>query len=402
MARKGENIYKRKDGRWEGRYIRGRGPDGRAHYGYVYAGTYRDVRAKLLRAAAFEGDGDPGGAGRPALLRDVSEAWLSSARQQVKESSYSKYRTLLEVHLLPGLGDVPLPALTHERIESHCLALLSSGGSSRAGLAPKTVSDALSVLRSVLRFARRLGHEVPWDGSTVRIRSEPHQIRVLSLNEQEALCRYLAAHPTPRNAGVLISLFAGLRVGEVCALHWEDVSLREGTIHVRRTMQRIRDAGDAGPRTRVIVTPPKSPCSVRIIPLPRERTALLAALPGPHSGYFLTGSPVEYVEPRTMQNHFKRVLAESRVADANYHALRHTFATRCVELGFDVKSLSEILGHSGVNLTMNRYVHPSMEHKRESMQRLSGLFAPAPAEPDGGFDGKSHKNPADFARNYHF
>ena len=103
-----------------------------------------------------------------------------------------------------------------------------------------------------------------------------------------------------------------------------------------------------------------------------------------------------------MQNHFKRVLAESRVADANYHALRHTFATRCVELGFDVKSLSEILGHSGVNLTMNRYVHPSMEHKRESMQRLSGLVAPAPAEPDGGFDGKSHKNPADFARNYHF
>ena len=180
------------------------------------------------------------------------------------------------------------------------------------------------------------------------------------------------------NIGILVCLFTGIRVGELCALKWEDISFSEKTLYIHRTMQRIQiehtQPNQEGARTKVIVTNPKSQCSVRTIPLPDKLVRILKSVPNTSSGYFLTSSETKWIEPRTMQNHFKRLLKCCEVKDANYHTLRHTFATRCVELGFDVKSLSEILGHASVNITMNRYVHPSMQLKRENMQRLSSLF----------------------------
>ena len=139
-------------------------------------------------------------------------------------------------------------------------------------------------------------------------------------------------------------------------------------------MQRVQDKSGKNGRTKIVVTTPKSPCSIRTIPIPEELMQILISFQTSRTGYFLTGSCQKYMEPRTMQNRFKAALKNCSVSNANYHALRHTFATRCVELGFDVKSLSEILGHANVNITMNRYVHPSMELKKANMQRLSGLF----------------------------
>lgn len=200
---------------------------------------------------------------------------------------------------------------------------------------------------------------------------------MLTPSEQTALCRYLTADLTHRNAGILLSLYAGLRVGEVCALRWEDFVLEDRLLYVRRTMQRLQNLSPDGPRTMIVETPPKSATSVRTIPMPEELVRILLSLPGRHEGYFLTGSLTQCVEPRVMQYHFSRVIAACGIDKANYHALRHTFATRCVELGFDVKSLSELLGHSTVTMTMDRYVHPTMEHKRTHMQRLSAQMAAA-------------------------
>ncbi|MFR0985310.1 MAG: site-specific integrase [Frisingicoccus sp.] len=196
----------------------------------------------------------------------------------------------------------------------------------------------------------------------------------MSRKEQEKLCQYLYSDLNACNIGILISLFTGLRVGEICALRWEDISISEQTIHICRTMQRIQDKSGKNGRTKIVVTTPKSPCSIRTIPIPEELMQILISFQTSRTGYFLTGSCQKYMEPRTMQNRFKAALKNCSVSNANYHALRHTFATRCVELGFDVKSLSEILGHANVNITMNRYVHPSMELKKANMQRLSGLF----------------------------
>ena len=200
-------------------------------------------------------------------------------------------------------------------------------------------------------------------------------MRVLSQAEQDCLSKYLCEKPDGYRIGILLCLYTGLRVGELCALRWEDVNLTEQTLSVRNTIQRVQNLSNTGSRTKIIITPPKSICSQRVIPLPAQLNVMLAEYRRVSTGYVLTNSDARFVEPRTMQNHFKRALKDCGIKPANFHALRHTFATRCVELGFDVKSLSEILGHTSVNITMNRYVHPSMALKKENMQRLSGLIA---------------------------
>lgn len=359
MSRKGENIYHRKDGRWEGRYLK-HIPGEKPKYGYVYAQTYRECREKQ-RAAAAQWRAESPKPQTATRFCGVAEQWERQLEGQVKESTQVKYHQILHKHLLPVFGDLLLTGITHQRIEEASRQLLHT-------LSPRTVADVLSVLRSILRFAMLRGEPIATDGSSVRIRRQPKPIRVLSPGEQQALICHLLSDPTPRNIGILLSLHTGLRLGELCALCWEDISLPERLLHVRHTAQRIQNLYTEKPRTRIIVTAPKSPDSIRTIPLTPDMVRLLHSLPGPRRGYFLSGATI--TEPRTMQHHFARAARASGIAGATFHTLRHTFATRCVELGFDTKSLSEILGHSTVNLTLNRYVHPTMDLKRCNMQRL--------------------------------
>lgn len=374
MSRKGENIYKRKDGRWEGRYLK-RTPDGKSRYGYVYAASYREVKSRLQKAAVLWQTNPPREKDDSMTLRAVSRRWEENISQQVKESTFVKYHGIVNSHLIPALGDVHVEDMTHELIESFALTLLRGEAKNGRPLAPRTVSDVLCVLRSILRFARRAGAIIPCDGSSVRIRRPKVEIRVLTRHEQDILIRYLYNNISAKNAGILLSLFAGLRVGELCALRWEDIALEDRLLYVRHTMQRIQNLEPEGPRTRVVITTPKTATSIRTIPLPEDLAETLENLPGERRGFFLTGREDAFSEPRVMQYHFRRCLERCGLDYANYHALRHTFATRCVELGFDVKCLSELLGHSTVTMTMDRYVHPTLDHKREHMQRLSELIS---------------------------
>lgn len=374
MPRKGENIYKRKDGRWEGRYIKSRSLEGKPVYGYVYAKTYRDVKAKL-HATSYSPSVVPEPALSPDLFGTLAQEWLNSTRLQTKESTVNKYRNLLDSYILPACGKQPLSGFSYDYIEDHCQKLLSSGGKSGCGLSPKTVSDTLSVIRNVLKFAIKKGKTVPCDGSNIQIKQAQKGMRVLSKTEQEKLCQYLYSDLNSYNIGILLCLFTGLRVGEICALRWEDISFSEQVIYVHQTLQRIQDKSHTGKKTRIVITTPKSACSIRTIPIPDALLKTLKASKTVSTGYVLTNSSDRFVEPRTMQNRFKMALKKAAIDPANFHTLRHTFATRCIELGFDVKSLSEILGHATVNITMNRYVHPTLELKKENMQKLSSLLA---------------------------
>lgn len=377
MPRKGENIYKRKDGRWEGRYIKSKSVSGKTQYGYVYARTYREVKNKLSYALSSKGKEDTTekNIGAMVCFYDIAKEWFSMIQPQIKESTRVKYKNLLNSYILPELRDIPLGNITRECIEACCNELLLTGGCKGTGLSPKTVSDVLSLIRNILRYSAGKGNVTPCDAKSIVVKQNAKEMRILSRNEQEQLCQYLYLNLDAKNMGILICLFTGLRIGEICALKWEDISFSDRTIYVHQTMQRIQTDCYPERKTKVIVSTPKSSCSIRRIPISDDLTRIISDFGGRKNGYVLTGSEKKYVEPRTMQNHFKRVLQDSSLAPANYHALRHTFATRCVEVGFDVKSLSEILGHASVNITMNRYVHPSMELKRENMQRLSSLFA---------------------------
>lgn len=378
MAKRGENIYRRKDGRWEGRYIKGRTPAGKAVYGYVYAYTYREVRSRLQQCTVrLAGDRTAGceGEREQFCFYILTEEWFRCIKPLTKESTYRKYKNLWKSYICPELGNMQISEISLNVLNAYCQKLLVSGGYSGKGLSAKTVADILSLIRGIFRFCAGRDIPVPCDTKAVVIRQPAKKMRVFTLKEQQKICDHVCLNPCLPNLGILICLFTGIRIGEVCALKWEDISLSEKTLYIHQTMQRLQTGAGSGAKTKVMVTTPKSACSIRTIPLPDGLVRVIQAADVRDSGYFLTGSDTKWVEPRTMQNYFKRLLKNCSIENTNYHTLRHTFATRCVELGFDVKSLSEILGHASVQITMNRYVHPSMQMKRNNMQRLSDLIA---------------------------
>lgn len=373
MSRKGENIYKRKDGRWEGRYIKER-VDGKARYRSVYAGSYREVKEKLHIAKKLLETADEPEEKSAGKMAEVSEKWLEDIAGTLKESSIVKYEDLLRCYILPEFGEHDFSRITNRQIIDFSSSLLLKGGMDGQGLAPSTVLEVMSALSSMRIYALKREYKIAFSTECVSIRREAKEIRVFSVEEEKKLISWLKNNPDFTSLGILLCLFTGIRLGELCALGWDDIDLQENVLHIRKTMQRIRVKEQDKRKTDVKIFEPKSTSSIRDIPLPANIRKLLGKYCQP-GAFFLTGQKDCFVEPRTMQNRFKAVLQACGIADANFHAIRHTFATRCVELGFDVKSLSEILGHASVAITMNRYVHPSMALKSENMARLDELFA---------------------------
>lgn len=374
MPRTGENIYRRKDGRWEGRYIKERS-SARIRYGYVYGKSYREVKGRLFQIrAAWEVKQKASQKKRDDTIANIAEEWLRCSSPLFRESTVAKYHSLLRSYILPAFGDCPVSEITGERLSRFANRLLCMGGRCGHGLSAKTVADILSLFRSIQKYAAGQDMDVRTI-CRVPVKQTQKPLRVLTAQEQQTLCHYIGTHATLSNLGILLCLFTGIRIGELCALKWGDISPEEQILSIHHTMQRLPAEKAGKGRTKIRVSDAKSLSSVRTIPLPDLLIPELTAAHRPPDFFFLSGDPVKYVEPRTMQNRFKAVLKCCQIADTNFHTLRHTFATRCVEVGFDVKSLSEILGHANVNITLNRYVHPTLELKRKNMSLLSEKFA---------------------------
>lgn len=360
---KGENIFRRKDGRWEARYPKGYTPAGKIRYGYCYGKTYKEAKEKVNRCKAALAAGCPPPANGRNRFSWYCGQWLEGKRTAVKESTYAKYSSVVDKYIRPQLGSLYPLAVTSAAVGKFAAGLT-------AALAPKTAKDILAILRAILQFTAK---QFPGIFPAVDIpapRQSRGETRVLSPEEQARLVNYLSQQMDCCKFGVLLALRTGMRIGELCALRWSDISLAEGTISIRGTMQRIRNLTGTGGKTRVITGPPKSEAAVRVIPLTEQTAALCSQMAA--AGYVLTGRE-EYMEPRTLQYRLKRYTQACGLAGVHFHTLRHTFATRCVEAGFELKSLSEILGHATVSVTMNRYVHASLDLKRENMRKLAAV-----------------------------
>ena len=373
MARKGENIYKRKDGRWEGRFILSRKPDGKPKFGYIYATSYSEAKIKLNLAKAEVVLYPSARSPTQIQYSDVLERWLKAAKMRTKESTYSHYLHAINTHILPMLGDIPLAELTSDTLDRFAEDLLTCGRVDKAGgLSAKTVSDLFVIVRSSLRFAKEHGYECSCITSTIKQKSHYTNMRVLSRSEQKKLVSVLLENTDKYKLAGLISLFMGLRIGEVCALQWKDVDLDNCILRVRKTVQRIQNQDGFEPRkTKIIISSPKSECSVRDIPIPDCVKPILIRFMADEDEFVVSLQNGAIIEPRLLQYHFAKHVKQAGIDKTNFHALRHSFATRCVELGFEIKSLSEILGHSNINITLNRYVHSSIELKGKNMNLLS-------------------------------
>ena len=308
-------------------------------------------------------------------LESISALWLDHIRDDVKETTCCKYANLLKSYILPYIGQKTTSKIHDNDLELLVKRLRTTGGKNNTGLAPSTISEVLSVLSSLKKFTLKKGYISGYDTGNIRIKRDTSEIRILSRSEKKMLVDYICDHPDRTGVGILISLLMGLRIGELCALKWNDIDLDNGTLRVNRSLQRVQRRGAvSGPRTMIVISPPKSRSSIRTIPIPELLIESLRLF-YTDNAYVLTGHSDKYIEPRTLENRFAAILRSCDIENVKFHCLRHTFATQCIELGFDIKSLSEILGHSNTSITMNRYVHPSMDHKSSNMNRFSAVFS---------------------------
>ena len=301
-----------------------------------------------------------------ATLSDLIESWEAHAYPRLKQSTASIYSGILHAHIQPAFGQMPPEELSAAIIE----AFLAEKSKT---LAPSTVANISTVLHSLLEHGQTTGffsRTITW---TCHSGMSGKTAEVLQSCEKKRLVEHLiynihSGAQVDESFSLLLCLYTGMRLGEICALRWEDISPK-GAITIRRTIQRISDPTTVG-HTKIIFDTPKSQSSNRIIPMPLFLRKQMGSIRKSDNCFVLTGTP-DYVEPRTMQNHFKATLKKCGIRPVNFHTLRHTFATDCVSAGFDPKTLSAILGHADVSITLNTYVHPSFDVKRRFMDKLS-------------------------------
>lgn len=363
MAKRGSNIYKRKDGRFEGRVPIGYQDNGKIKYKSVYARTLSEVKEKMSEVHSIK-QNQPVSSIKLAVC-EIAEQWLSSAKLRVKESSYANYLNIVNKHILPILGKEFMSSLTTSKLNDFIHHKLNNGRlNGKGGLSAKSVRDIMTVYRSIEAYAAR-EYEIRKTHFTMP-KIEKKQPDILSSDERKRLESYLIHNQNKTNISVLMCLFTGLRVGELCGLKWEDIDFDNAVLYVKRTVQRVNKYG----KSEVVIGSPKSKSSIRIIPIPDFLLAILSQKRKNDDFYIITGT-CKPTEPRTMQNRFKSILKLCGIRDVNFHLLRHTYATVCIENGFDPKTLSELLGHADAAITLNRYCHPSMQIKKDYVSRLS-------------------------------
>lgn len=313
-------------------------------------------------------------AGIPKTLEDVCNEWLNMKRLIVKRSTFAKYHTTINRHIKPEVGGLLLCDITSTQINSFIYDKLTNGRLDTSGpLSSKTVRDIYTILKSIIKYAESEYGLANIARNTVLPKRKNSEYEILTVKEQKKLEESLLKDPYhPRKIGMLLCLYTGIRLGEICALRWQDIDFNRKLLYVRHTIQRIPVTDNAAPtKTCIILDSPKSNTSVRTIPLNSpiiKALELLKSNSAPET--FVLTSRMDCVEPRNFQYFFHTHLKKTGLRHMNFHILRHTFASRCVEAGFDIKTLSEILGHSNTEITLNYYIHTSLDNKRKQMELL--------------------------------
>ena len=295
-------------------------------------------------------------------FEEVAAMWLADKQQYVKMSTYCAYSLLLSNHLKPVFAKEQ--DVTEELVQTFVLGKLQQG------LSRNSVKDMLMVLKMVLKYAAK--HEyMPWRQIDINFPTERRQneVKTLSRADQRRLMDHIQANFSFMNLGIYICLSAGLRIGELCALTWDDLDTDAGVVRISKTLQRIymKDKGC----TEVIIGTPKSKNSVREIPLAKELQRFIKSLKKVVNGsfYVLTNSSSP-TEPRSYRNHYRRLMQQLDLPLLKFHGLRHSFATRCIESKCDYKTVSVLLGHSSISTTLNLYVHPNLDQKKKCIERM--------------------------------
>lgn len=297
-------------------------------------------------------------------IREIALAWKVDKQRYVKQSTYAAYALILENHILPTFGEYE--ALSEKLVQEYVLKKLKDG------LSTKTVKDILIVLKMVMKFGVKnewLDY-CEWDIKYPTTETNK-EIEVLTVANHKKILNFIKNNFTFRNLGIYISLTTGLRIGEICALKWEDIDTNNGTIGVNRTIERIYIAEGNHKHTKLVINTPKTKNSCREIPMSRELLTMVKPLKKVmNQNFYVLTNEEKPTEPRTYRNYYNRLLEKLGIPKLKYHGLRHSFATRCIESNCDYKTVSVLLGHANITTTLNLYVHPNIEQKKRCIDKM--------------------------------
>ncbi|EOL49873.1 tyrosine-type recombinase/integrase [Enterococcus caccae] len=363
MVRKGENIYKRKDGRWEGRYIKGRRSDGRAVYGYIYHTKYTDLKEKLLTMKAlyshnyiFKTITYRG------TLNDWASCWLKEIQNQLKPSTYASYTNKMIKHVLPFLGHIPMQSITTHNLDEWIKKIGKN-------LSPNSVRIVYQVLVSCFTAAvkRELLIENPCKHVTLP-KKKLNNIKAITTDQQKTLKEKASKHP--KGLAVVLALETGMRIGEIAGLKWEDIDFSTNILTVKRTIQRIQLINGTTKKTQIVEGTPKTTTSKRTIPLSKNLSQFLTKQKQNSNGSFVLGG-CKPVEPRLISFWLKKMCQSVDLPHIRFHQLRHSFATRCLEKGVSIATISALLGHQSTKMTLDTYINSFMSEKRKAINLIS-------------------------------
>lgn len=297
-------------------------------------------------------------------IREIAAAWKEYKRPYVKQSTMAAYVLILENHILPTFGEDN--SLPEQSVQAFVLHKIESG------LSTKSVKDILIVLKMVMKFGvkKEWMTYYEWD-IKYPPSSENKVLDVLSVTNHRKILNHIQSHFTFMGLGIYISLSTGLRIGEVCALKWSDINVTDGILTVNRTIERIYIIEGEKKHTELVINTPKTKNSCREIPMNKELLGMLKPLKKVvNDDYYILTNDERPIEPRTYRNYYKRLMEKLDIPKLKYHGLRHSFATRCIEVGCEYKTVSVLLGHSNISTTLNLYVHPNMEQKKRCIDKV--------------------------------
>ena len=293
----------------------------------------------------------------------IADEWLETKIITIKESTYYNYVYFINKYIINILGDMTIEELQNYNFNEFITELMKT-------LSNKTIRDILCIVKSILNYANE---EYDANIKIKKIKSPQliqEKVEILSNREKGRLENACIRENTLKSIGILVCLNTGLRIGEICALKWENINLDKNILYVKKTLQRVYNKEER--KTKVIIDVPKTISSIRAVPISNKLYEIIKRLRKEYKDedFFLTGNKEKYFEPRSYQKYFKDILRKCKIKGYKFHTLRHTFSCNCIEVGMDAKSLSEILGHSKVEITLNRYVHSSYKMQKKYLEKL--------------------------------
>lgn len=361
--RKGENIYLRKDGRWEGRYSKGRKLNGKIKYGYIYGKTYTEVKQKLYPLKIHYQTVQEIRGISNETFEEWAMYWLGEEQRMVKPSTYSSYYYKLTKYVLPLLKKIPLNELTKERGRMIQRELQQK-------LSKSTIQVVFRILNKCLNYAKKCGRIIDNPFSEIHLpKNKKNKVKALTHFEQNQLMKIAQKEKNGGGVPTLLALYSGMRIGEIAALKWEDIDFDSNLIHVNSTYQRI-GTPSYSKKTQLVFTEAKTESSIRIIPMGKKLRKLLLEQLKRKRGIFVFSTNGNPCEPRLLTYHFHAIRKKAGLSNIHFHQLRHTFATRCLEAKGDVSSISTLLGHASTQMTLDIYANTLLEQRIKVIEKM--------------------------------